>query len=330
MPMSTYLVAFVVGPARGHRGRSTSTASRCGWCTARAGRARPSSPSRSARSRSGTSPTTTASSTPATRWTWSRCPTSRSAPWRTSGCVTYRETLLLVDPATATQAELLDVVDVIAHELAHMWFGDLVTMAWWNGIWLNEAFATFMEMKCSAAFRPEWERWMHFGRERSSAFDTDALATTRPIEFPVHSPADAEGMFDVAHVPEGLRRRPHARAVPRRGRVPRRHPPLPADPPVRQHRDRRPVGCPRGGDRRAGPGDDGLLDLPGRVPARRGPATDDECAPSAAADLPYSTTAGDRDASVARSRWWSAAATSASDLVLDGPHRHSPAVAGPR
>ncbi len=119
------------------------------------------------------------------------------------GCVTYREALLLVDPTTATQSELLNVVDVIAHELAHMWFGDLVTMSWWNGIWLNEAFATFMEMKCSAAYRPQWERWMHFGRERSAAFDTDALVATRPIEFPVHSPADAEGMFDVLTYQKG-------------------------------------------------------------------------------------------------------------------------------
>lgn len=119
------------------------------------------------------------------------------------GCVTYREALLLVDPATATQAELLNVVDVIAHELAHMWFGDLVTMSWWNGIWLNEAFATFMEMKCSAACRPHWERWLHFGRERSGAFDTDALVATRPIEFPVHSPSDAEGMFDVLTYQKG-------------------------------------------------------------------------------------------------------------------------------
>ncbi|HEU5085325.1 MAG TPA: M1 family aminopeptidase [Acidimicrobiales bacterium] len=119
------------------------------------------------------------------------------------GCVVYRETLLLADPESATQAELLAVVDVIAHELAHMWFGDLVTMDWWNGIWLNEAFATFMEAKCAAAFRPEWERWMQFGRERTGAFDVDALGTTRPIEYPVHTPEDAEGMFDTLTYQKG-------------------------------------------------------------------------------------------------------------------------------
>jgi aminopeptidase N len=119
------------------------------------------------------------------------------------GCVTFRERYLLVDPATATQSELQAVVDVIAHELAHMWFGDLVTMKWWNGIWLNEAFATFMEMTCTDAFRPEWHRWVDFGLSRSAAFDTDALGATRPIEYPVVSPADADGMFDVLTYEKG-------------------------------------------------------------------------------------------------------------------------------
>jgi aminopeptidase N len=119
------------------------------------------------------------------------------------GCVTFRERYVLVDPATATQAELQAVVDVIGHELAHMWFGDLVTMKWWNGIWLNEAFATFMEMTCTDAFRPEWQRWVDFGLSRSAAFDTDALASTRPIEYPVVSPADADGMFDVLTYEKG-------------------------------------------------------------------------------------------------------------------------------
>jgi puromycin-sensitive aminopeptidase len=119
------------------------------------------------------------------------------------GCVTFRERYVLVDPETSTQAELQAVVDVIGHEIAHMWFGDLVTMKWWNGIWLNEAFATFMEMKATDAFRPDWQRWVDFGLSRSLAFDTDTLAATRPIEFPVVSPEEAEGMFDVLTYEKG-------------------------------------------------------------------------------------------------------------------------------
>ncbi|QYG93863.1 M1 family metallopeptidase [Iamia sp. SCSIO 61187] len=119
------------------------------------------------------------------------------------GCVTFRDALLIVDPERSTQSELQRVADVIHHEIAHMWFGDLVTMAWWEGIWLNEAFATFMEMRCTDAFRPEWDRWTDFGISRTAAYDTDALTTTRPIEFEVVSPADAEGMFDVLTYEKG-------------------------------------------------------------------------------------------------------------------------------
>ncbi len=119
------------------------------------------------------------------------------------GCITFREALLLVDPASATQQEEQLVADVIAHELAHMWFGDLVTMKWWNGIWLNEAFATFMEIKACDAYRPEWERWTSFGLSRTAAFDADSLRSTRPIEYPVVSPADADGMFDVLTYEKG-------------------------------------------------------------------------------------------------------------------------------
>jgi len=119
------------------------------------------------------------------------------------GAVTFRETALLVDPARATRLELERVADVVAHELAHMWFGDLVTMKWWNGIWLNEAFATFMELLCVDAFRPEWGRWVSFASSRAGAMSVDALATTRPIEFPVRNPAEAEGMFDVLTYQKG-------------------------------------------------------------------------------------------------------------------------------
>jgi puromycin-sensitive aminopeptidase len=119
------------------------------------------------------------------------------------GCITFREVLLLVDPKRATHPELQNVADVIHHELAHMWFGDLVTMKWWNGIWLNEAFATFMENKCSEAFRPDWNVWVNFGLSRTAAFDVDSLSSTRPIEFEVISPRDAEGMFDVLTYEKG-------------------------------------------------------------------------------------------------------------------------------
>jgi puromycin-sensitive aminopeptidase len=119
------------------------------------------------------------------------------------GCVTFREVLLLVDPSEATQPELQNVTDVIAHELAHMWFGDLVTMDWWEGIWLNEAFATFMEMAATDAYRPDWDRWTSFGVARTAAFDVDALRCTRPIEFPVVSPDEAEAMFDVLTYEKG-------------------------------------------------------------------------------------------------------------------------------
>jgi puromycin-sensitive aminopeptidase len=119
------------------------------------------------------------------------------------GCITFREVLLLVDPETSTQVEQELVALVVAHELAHMWFGDLVTMSWWNGIWLNEAFATFMEYAACDAFMPQWKLWTSFGLDRSAAFDVDSLHSTRTIEFPVNSPADADGMFDVLTYQKG-------------------------------------------------------------------------------------------------------------------------------
>jgi puromycin-sensitive aminopeptidase len=113
------------------------------------------------------------------------------------GCVTCRESELLIDPATASQPELQRVALVVGHELAHMWFGDLVTMAWWEGIWLNEAFATFMEMLCTDHLHPEWKKWVAFNPFRDSAFTIDGQHTTRPIEFEVLSPDECGAMFDI-------------------------------------------------------------------------------------------------------------------------------------
>jgi puromycin-sensitive aminopeptidase len=119
------------------------------------------------------------------------------------GAITFRETALLVDERAATHAELERVADVVAHENAHMWFGDLVTMAWWNGLWLNEAFATFMEMLAVDAFKPEWRRWTTFGVSRAAALTVDGLHSTRPIEYPVAAPSDADAMFDVLTYEKG-------------------------------------------------------------------------------------------------------------------------------
>jgi puromycin-sensitive aminopeptidase len=112
------------------------------------------------------------------------------------GCVTFRETDLLCDLETTSIGEMTRIAEVIEHEIAHMWFGDLVTMKWWNGIWLNEAFATFMSICCLDDYRPEWQRWVSFGREKDAALAIDALHSTRPIEFPVRAPDEAEAMFD--------------------------------------------------------------------------------------------------------------------------------------
>ena len=119
------------------------------------------------------------------------------------GAITFRETALLADEKTASRAELERVADVVSHENAHMWFGDLVTMRWWNGIWLNEAFATFMEMLAVNAWKPEWKRWDSFSVSRAAAMAIDGLRSTRPIEFPVLSPEECRAMFDILTYEKG-------------------------------------------------------------------------------------------------------------------------------
>lgn len=130
-------------------------------------------------------------------------PNFASGAMENKDCITFRETALLVDEATATQSELERVAEVVMHELAHMWFGDLVTMRWWNGIWLNEAFATFMAAKCMDAFRKEWRIWDQFGIDRAAAARVDSLNSTHPIECPVNRPEEAQELFDVISYEKG-------------------------------------------------------------------------------------------------------------------------------
>ena len=119
------------------------------------------------------------------------------------GAVTFRENLLILDEKSATRSELDRSVTVIAHELAHMWFGDLVTMEWWDGIWLNEAFASLMEVISSDATYPEFKLWGEMNISRSAGFAVDSLLTSRPVEFEVESPEQAEEMFDALTYEKG-------------------------------------------------------------------------------------------------------------------------------
>ena len=113
------------------------------------------------------------------------------------GLITYRDAYLVIDPEKASQGELQNSVDVIGHEVAHQWFGNLVTLEWWEGAWLNEAFASFMELKATDAMRPEWKRWLAFSNlEVPWAMGTDQLKSTRPIEFEVTAPEEVDQMFD--------------------------------------------------------------------------------------------------------------------------------------
>jgi puromycin-sensitive aminopeptidase len=120
-----------------------------------------------------------------------------------AGAVFFRETLLLLDPATASLGECKRAGEVIAHELAHMWYGDLVTMKWWDDLWLNEAFATWMAYRVVDAWRPEWRMWQGFEHDRSGALLQDALANTHPIYAEVRSVAEATENFDAITYEKG-------------------------------------------------------------------------------------------------------------------------------
>jgi tricorn protease interacting factor F2/3 len=112
------------------------------------------------------------------------------------GAITYREILLHVDKDTSIRAKK-SVAHVIAHEVAHMWFGDLVTMKWWDDLWLNESFATFMDYKSTDRAYPDWKVWQDFVRTSTSgAMGRDSLTKTHPIMANVHDPEEIEELFD--------------------------------------------------------------------------------------------------------------------------------------
>jgi aminopeptidase N/puromycin-sensitive aminopeptidase len=112
------------------------------------------------------------------------------------GAITYRETLLLIDPKTASIDAKKQVGVVIAHEMAHQWFGDLVTMQWWNNLWLNEGFATWMENKPVAAMHPEWNIDQAVAADMDRTLNIDAQPTTRSIRAKADTPDEINQLFD--------------------------------------------------------------------------------------------------------------------------------------
>ncbi len=112
------------------------------------------------------------------------------------GDITFRETDLLVDPKTATFDAEREATIAIVHEMAHQWFGDLVTMQWWDNLWLNEGFATWMENKCTAAMHPGWQMPQFVAADEQRTFDLDALPTTRAIRAKADTPEQIDQMFD--------------------------------------------------------------------------------------------------------------------------------------
>ena len=120
------------------------------------------------------------------------------------GCITYRETALLVDPENSSAGTRQRVAEVVAHEMAHMWFGDLVTMEWWDDLWLNESFASWMGTKATDWAFPEWDMWTQFvNMDTNRALSLDGLKNSHPIEQEVKDPAEISQLFDAISYSKG-------------------------------------------------------------------------------------------------------------------------------
>ena len=112
------------------------------------------------------------------------------------GAITFFESRLLFDPALSGEAARRTIFAFLAHEMAHQWFGNLVTMAWWDDLWLNEGFASWMEAKAAEHFFPQWRTWLNSSGAKNGAMNLDARRTSHPIEQPVADESEAMAAFD--------------------------------------------------------------------------------------------------------------------------------------
>jgi puromycin-sensitive aminopeptidase len=120
------------------------------------------------------------------------------------GCITFREQALIVDPANTSLHLKQYVANVVAHELTHQWFGNLVTMRWWTDLWLNESFASWMSWLAVDHLYPDWKVWTQFIiEEQSLALKLDALENTHPIEVEVKHPDEIRTIFDAISYEKG-------------------------------------------------------------------------------------------------------------------------------
>ncbi|KAF2365601.1 ERAP1-like C-terminal domain, partial [Trinorchestia longiramus] len=120
------------------------------------------------------------------------------------GLVTYREAALLIDPVLNSARDRERVATIVAHELAHQWFGDLVTMEWWSDLWLNEGFASYVEYLGTNFYEPDWNYLNNFANyDLQYAFALDGLETSHPISVAVESPADINQLFDTISYSKG-------------------------------------------------------------------------------------------------------------------------------
>jgi len=112
------------------------------------------------------------------------------------GGIIFFESRLLFDPSTNADTARRGVFSILAHEMAHLWFGDLVTMGWWDNIWLNEGFASWMQVKAAEHFYPQWQTWLNDNSQKQLAMALDARRTSHPIQQPVADQSEAMATFD--------------------------------------------------------------------------------------------------------------------------------------